>query len=265
MTRLISIDKANALRVSPPLGKAVGNAIAGLADVAALVGRIASARHHGEITSALMQATQCLGFEVFNLSLSKASPHELMQAPTYSNFDATRLRRYNDDNWAARDPLLQLAAERAAPLLWSTDRWSGRAAPAFLAFLRSEGVTAGLTVPLPEADGKHSALFMASRSARDHNPEAVLPAAEILAQTARLRSAALGPDEAAAPPAIRGLKLLSSRQREILDWMRMGKTNAEIAIILQLTKRGVDYHVREILAKLDVSSRTEAAALHIGP
>lgn len=54
---------------------------------------------------------------------------------------------------------------------------------------------------------------------------------------------------------------LSERQREVLDLIARGRTNPEIARELGISLDGVKYHVREILGRLDVTSREEAAAL----
>jgi DNA-binding CsgD family transcriptional regulator len=52
---------------------------------------------------------------------------------------------------------------------------------------------------------------------------------------------------------------LSPRQREVLDLIARGKTNAEIATRLGISLDGAKWHVREILGKLDLESREEAA------
>ncbi len=53
---------------------------------------------------------------------------------------------------------------------------------------------------------------------------------------------------------------LTPRQREVLKLVAAGKTNPEIAEQLGITLDGAKFHVREILAKLEVDSREEAAA-----
>ena len=53
---------------------------------------------------------------------------------------------------------------------------------------------------------------------------------------------------------------LTERQREVLRLIAKGRTNGEIATELGISIDGVKWHVREILAKLAVDSREEAAA-----
>jgi transcriptional regulator EpsA len=51
---------------------------------------------------------------------------------------------------------------------------------------------------------------------------------------------------------------LTARELEIMQWVRMGKTNSEIAIILNLSTFTVKNHMRRIYKKLDVLNRAQA-------
>lgn len=58
------------------------------------------------------------------------------------------------------------------------------------------------------------------------------------------------------PPAIR----LTGREREVLTWVGRGKTSFEIAAILRLTERTVNFHCERAMKRLGVANRTQAVA-----
>ncbi len=53
---------------------------------------------------------------------------------------------------------------------------------------------------------------------------------------------------------------LSERESEIMDWVRMGKTNAEIGSILCISSFTVKNHLQNIFKKLDVYNRMQAVS-----
>jgi DNA-binding NarL/FixJ family response regulator len=53
---------------------------------------------------------------------------------------------------------------------------------------------------------------------------------------------------------------LTKREREVLTWVGRGKTSSEIAIILGLTERTVNFHCDQAIKRLDVTNRTQAVA-----
>jgi DNA-binding NarL/FixJ family response regulator len=57
--------------------------------------------------------------------------------------------------------------------------------------------------------------------------------------------------------------LLTRRQLEILDLLKNGLRNTEIAERLYLSPRTVDHHVSAILTKLNARTRTEASQIAI--
>ena len=65
-------------------------------------------------------------------------------------------------------------------------------------------------------------------------------------------------------PLFNRVKGLSPREMTILQWVKQGKTNWEIAQIVGVTERTVRFHVEGIFMKLGVSSRTQAVAVAMG-
>ena len=56
---------------------------------------------------------------------------------------------------------------------------------------------------------------------------------------------------------------LSGRENEILNWVKTGKTNFEIGMILTISPNTVKNHLKRIFQKLDVSNRAQAVAKYI--
>jgi transcriptional regulator EpsA len=56
------------------------------------------------------------------------------------------------------------------------------------------------------------------------------------------------------------LGALSGRERQIMVWVAMGKTNPEIGAILGISEFTVKNHMKSIFGKLDVSNRAQAVA-----
>jgi DNA-binding CsgD family transcriptional regulator len=55
-------------------------------------------------------------------------------------------------------------------------------------------------------------------------------------------------------------KGLTDREKEVLTWVARGKTSAEIAIILGLKERTINFHCDNAMKRLDVINRTQAVA-----
>ncbi len=56
---------------------------------------------------------------------------------------------------------------------------------------------------------------------------------------------------------------VTQREAQVLVWIAHGKTNREIAQILELSPRTVNKHLEQIFRKLGVENRTAAAAMVI--
>ncbi len=65
------------------------------------------------------------------------------------------------------------------------------------------------------------------------------------------------------PPKVDALQQLTPREREILDYLAQGLSNKAIGRALDISHDTVKLHVRHILAKLNLTSRVEAAVFAV--
>ncbi len=77
-------------------------------------------------------------------------------------------------------------------------------------------------------------------------------------QTAELSPA--GVERSQVEQLVAHLDELSERERQIMVWVAMGKTNPEIGCILQISEFTVKNHMKSIFSKLDVTNRAQAVA-----
>ena len=104
-------------------------------------------------------------------------------------------------------------------------------------------------------------LRLAHASARALSAAPLLREIDRLAARARIDLEADGPTEPAPTPEARPDLGLSERELEVLALVALGRTNRQIAEALFITEKTAGHHVSNILAKLDVANRLEAAAI----
>jgi DNA-binding CsgD family transcriptional regulator len=60
------------------------------------------------------------------------------------------------------------------------------------------------------------------------------------------------------------ISVLSSREKEVLNWLKQGKSSWDMSVILGISKRTVDFHVYNVIEKLGATNRTQAVAEDMG-
>ena len=139
-------------------------------------------------------------------------------------------------------------------------RWEGLERPFPVAYARWREAEALMAAR--DRDGATRAASDALSVARRLGSAWLAEEVESLAARARLhlgedapRAATAAPDEAADPFG------LTARERDVLTLVASGATNREIGEQLHMAEKTASVHVSRILAKLNVRSRTEAAAV----
>jgi DNA-binding CsgD family transcriptional regulator len=161
------------------------------------------------------------------------------------------------------------AAARTRQIADLVPRHAFRETALYNDYYRAIGVDEAVAVPL-YVDGRYLVSFVLQRKGRpfaDTELACLELARPILASLYRLAAAL---DDARPASASAGgapqtpTAALTPREREVLGWVAAGKTNADIADILDASPRTVAKHLEHIYEKLGVETRTAAAMRYRG-
>ncbi|WP_439817825.1 autoinducer binding domain-containing protein [Zavarzinia sp. CC-PAN008] len=155
------------------------------------------------------------------------------------------------------DPVVLRLRTATAAFTWSSLDFTAMSARQLAIFdvARKFAFRNGVAVPLP-LPNRELAIFTTYSTREDISDDTVVAVGDLARQ-------AMAGYIQISGGAIPELKALSEREQEVLTWAARGKSNAEIAIILTLSDKTVEYHWLSIRKKLNASNRTMAVAIAI--
>ena len=167
------------------------------------------------------------------------------------------LRAYTATEAFARDGLVRQALATQATLYWA-EAVPRLPRPNAMALCRDfrlcQGWVAGVG---PRGPDTNSSLFCfaGQTGQRDRRVETVL--GHLLPH---LHEALQRVVRGGAVPERAGIAL-SAREKEVLDWLREGKSSWDIGMLLGIRERTVNFHIANLLRKLGAVNRTQAVAV----
>ncbi|MGK2286547.1 autoinducer binding domain-containing protein [Pedomonas sp. V897] len=172
------------------------------------------------------------------------------------NFPATWERYYRERGYHRIDPVFQYASSAGRPFFWSElPRVMGLSGDqhGLLNEALAAGLLDGACVPLYGPRGGVALMSFAASQARPKT-NACLGYLNALATQFHLAYMRFAPADGGCEPS----PVMTRRERECLHWVARGKSSADIAVILGISENTVNFHIKKLLAKLGVHSRTVA-------
>lgn len=196
-----------------------------------------------------------LGFDYCAYGIRMPVPFSRPRVEMFNNYSPEWRQCYQSRNYLLVDPTVQHALKSNLPVVWSNrlfcqtrDLWEEA---------RAHGLRVGWAQASRDATGAIGLLTLA----RGADP---LAASELAANQATM--AWLAQYTHAAMSKLLTPKLvpetqvvLTCREKEVLQWTAEGKTSYEIAQILDVSERTVNFHCNNAVAKLGTSNKTQAA------
>lgn len=182
------------------------------------------------------------------------------------NTPAEYLEGYsNREDWA-RDPVLQSLKRLNAPVIYDQSLYVHGGAGDLWEEQAVYGYRTGISMVLHLPGGRHFMMGV------DRDRDLPSDEAQLTRMVADLQLLAVHAQDAAGrlllEEAQEQLKLprLTAREREVLRWTGEGKSSWEVGAILGMSEHTVNFHLRNLMGKLDVTSKHQAVlkALSLG-
>ncbi len=208
----------------------------------------------------MQRAADDLGFDKY--AYCALTHHHLYngadeRAPAVAfNFPDSWVDYYFEQNYQTIDPVLLYPPQLEGPFVWD-DLYEARnlehAQRKVMQERKEASLKDGVGIPLHGPLGDTSVLVFASSNGHP-NPAAELPTLDVLATQFHYAYRDIG----RAKVDYRLVADLSARELECLRWIAVGKTSWEIGKILKISQNTVNYHVKNLLTKLEAKNRIAA-------
>ena len=206
-----------------------------------------------QILCAIEVATTQLGFRYWSFGARPRRALDCDNVAVHSNYPPGGMVRYMSERCGTIDTSISLAYERFTTVDWAEARAAG--GRRLWAEAADRGLRFGLAHPAWDRMGTFGLLSVA-RESDPIGPTEIESIATKLAWIGSLSHAKLcalasgGPDKNVP---------LSNKELQVLQWTAVGKTASEVAAITGVTTRTVNFHIGNILAKLNATNKIQAA------
>lgn len=223
--------------------------------------RIADARSLPALWRVMTRFFVRQGFEATSYYLMRVGSSQVATMPVQYGYSKAVAAAYVSADFQRLDIVPRAVIARGEPMLWSAIWECTETTPEereFYAMMVEAGLQDGVALPLYGPNLRNACVGLGHMSGKVDLSRSSIALLHFAAQAAHLRICAMFTDELSVD------RQLSSREKEILDWVARGKSNSVIAEILEISPGTVDTYMRRIYEKLDVSDRTSAAVKGVG-
>lgn len=208
-----------------------------------------------EIFLSIEAHAQELGFEYCAHGLRMPLPITRPRTTFFSNYPPEWQDRYNERGYLEIDPTVAHGMRSSEPVVWS-DALFARA-PQLWEEAQSHGLRHGWAQSRRDPEGTFSMLVLA-RSGPPITASELAPIERRMRRLVDISHVSMK-ERCRVPELMRPEVELSDREIDVLRWTADGKTSSEIAEILDISERTVNFHVNRIVAKLGASNKINAA------
>jgi len=214
-----------------------------------------SAKTDASFFAALTQTAILLGFDYCAYGMRMPLPVSNPRLIMLNNYSSSWQQRYANESYIAVDPTVAHGMRSTMPLVWSEDVFT--TCRPFWEDARSHGLHVGLAQSCYDAKGVGGLLSLV-RSNDQLSPKELLHIQLKMSWLAQIAHEGLS--RLLVPKYLPEAAVeLTSREIEVLRWTADGRTSSEASEIMRISERTVNFHINNVLKKLNVTNKTAAA------
>ena len=196
-----------------------------------------------------------LGFDYCAYGIRMPLPISAPKTEMFNNYPGIWQKCYQAQNYLAVDPTVVRGGKSTMPFVWSDELFVS--ARDLWEDAKAHGLEYGWAQSCRDVQGI-SGMLTLSRSQEN------LSGSELLDKTAEMiwlvQLAHFGMARRLTPKLMPEAEVtLSKREIQVLRWTAEGKTSSEVADILRIAERTVNFHITNAVIKLNASNKTAAA------
>lgn len=218
---------------------------------------VAQSKQLFDLLSAFVLNFDCLWIAYSSLTPDQKSLNRFRREPAIMlNYPDNWQKRYFEMGYHSIDPIIKTGRKRAGAFRWNevySDASTTEDERRVLDEAATFGLRSGISVPLHGPHGSFAIMSFAQPWDREFQNRTVtylqLAAFHFHLRVAKFENLS----------SVGEVPKLSLRERECILWAARGKSSWEISKILGISVNTVNFHIKNVMQKLDVGSRTVAA------
>lgn len=218
----------------------------------------------GEALSALVgRFAREMGYDYFGFTVIIPMSMQRPKVVIFNQCPDSWVELYTTTNLVARDPVIALARNQNLPIFWNRlderARFLQQGCLDVMNMAAEFGLRNGVSIPLHGACGENGILSFITREAA--STDLLLGSSPLLSWMANyIFDAAIRVVRGELCSGAETEESLTERETQCLFWASEGKTSAEIACILGIAERTVNFHLNQVTRKTGTMNRYQAIA-----
>lgn len=225
-----------------------------------LMKSLCGALSEDEILPRIALAASSIGFDYFSYGIKHSSGDGHVAVKIMNNLPPAWEDRYRQANYLFKDPTVMHCQMHQTPIVWSDKLF--QSTPQLWSEANAAGLRAGWARSIRDVNGLHGMLTLARNEShigaselKERTPrfQWLLNACQLLLNPVLINQSVVNCYPQTSE------RVLTTREKEILEWTAEGKTSSSISDTLHISEATVNFHIRNVLKKLNVANKTAAA------